>query len=112
MYHAVSYTNSFYSLTNTNAGANESAAVLTWSPNGCTATSLMAFSEQAATITVTLRTGTIGAMSDSALSCSVATGQSCTANGSVSIPAGGFADVAIYHPDSNPSGVWVALACN
>lgn len=112
MYHAVSYANTYYSVNNTNQSASESAAVLTWVPNGCSATQLVAFSQQAATITVTLRTGTPGAMSDSALSCSAATGQSCSANGSVTIPTGGFADVAIYHPDSNPSGVWVAVSCN
>jgi hypothetical protein len=113
MYHAVSYAASYYSVNDTNQSAAETAAVLTWVPNGCSATKLVAFSEQAATITVTLRTGmSPGTMADSTLSCAVSTGSSCTANGAVTIPAGGFVDVAIYHPDSNPSGVWVAVVCN
>ena len=112
MYHAVSYAAQFYSLNNTNQSATETPAVLSWVPNGCTATKLSAFSLQAATITVTLRTGTPGSMADSALSCSVSTGQSCTATGSVSVAAGAFVDIGVYHPDSNPSAVWVALTCN
>ena len=112
MYHSVSYAASYYSVNNTNQSSTETPTVLTWVPNGCSATQLVAFSQQAATITVTLRTGTVGAMSDSALSCSVATGQSCTASGAVAVPAGGFVDVGIYHPDSNPSAVWVAVSCN
>ncbi len=112
MYHAVSYNAAFYSVNNTNQAATETQAVLTWVPNGCSATKLVAFSQQAATITVTLRTGTPGAMTDSALSCQVAQGQSCTATGNVAIPAGGFVDVSIAHPDANPSAVWTALSCN
>jgi hypothetical protein len=111
-YHAVSYAATYYSVNSTNQSATETTSVLTWVPNACTATQLVAFSEQAQTITVTLRTGTPGAMADSALSCSVATGQSCTATGSVAIPAGGFVDLGIAHPDSNPSAVWVAVSCN
>jgi hypothetical protein len=112
MYHAVSYANQYYALNNTNQSATETTAVLAYVPSGCTATKLVAFSQQAATITVTLRTGTIGAMADSALSCAVSTGQSCTAAGSVAVAAGEFLDVGIYHPDSNPTGVWVAVSCN
>ena len=112
MYHSVSYTNSYYSVANTNQGASETTGVLTWVPTGCTATQLVAFSQQAATITVTLRTGTPGTMADSALSCSVATGQSCTSTGAVAVPTGGFLDIGITHPDSVPSGVWVAVSCN
>ena len=47
----------YYSLNNTNQGANETASVLTWVPQGCSATRLDVFSQQGATITVTLRTG-------------------------------------------------------
>ena len=112
MYHAVSYANTYYSAGNTNQSSSETTAVLTWVPSGCTATQVVAFSQQAATITVTLRTGTPSAMADSALSCSVATGQSCTATGAVAVPAGGFLDIGITHPDSVPSGVWVAVSCN
>jgi len=112
MVHSVSYAATYYSVNNTNQSATETTSVLTWVPNACTATQLVAFSEQAQTITVTLRTGTPGAMTDSALSCQVATGQSCSATGSVAIAAGGFVDLGIAHPDSNPSAVWVAVSCN
>ena len=112
MYHAVSYANTYYSVVNTNQSASEGAAVLTWVPSGCSATQLVAFSQQAATITVTLRSGAPGAMADSALSCAVSTGQSCTATGAVTVPVGGFLDIGITHPDSVPSGVWVAVSCN
>jgi hypothetical protein len=112
MYHAVSYTSVYYSVNNTNQAATETPAVMSWVPNGCSATKLTAYSQQAATITVTLRAGTPGAMADTALSCAVPTGQSCTATGAVSVPAGGFVDLGVYHPDSNPSGVWVAVSCN
>jgi hypothetical protein len=61
---------------------------------------------------VTLRTGMPGAMSDSALSCQVSTGGSCTANGSVVVPAGGFVDLSVVHADSTAQGVWVALSCS
>ena len=81
-------------------------------PAGCSATTLQVFSQQAATITVTLRTGTPGAMADSALSCQVSTGQSCTATGAVAVPPNGFIDIGITHPDSNPAGVWFAVGCN
>jgi len=111
MVHSVSYAASYYSVNNTNQAATETTAVLTWFPTGCTASKLTAFSEQAATITVTLRTGSIGAMADSALSCAVATGQSCTSTGSIVVAAGGFIDLGIYHPDSNPTAVWVAVSC-
>jgi hypothetical protein len=112
MYHAVSYANTFYSLNNPNQSATESVAVLSWVPNACSATSLVVYSQQAQTITVTLRTGQPGNMADSALSCQVSTGQSCTATGSVSVAGGSFVDIGITHPDSNPSGVWFALSCN
>ena len=110
--HSVSYNATFYSLTNSNQSPSETSPVLTWIPPGCIATALAVYSQQAATITVTLRTGTPGAMSDSALSCAVSQNQTCTASGSVHIAPGTFADVGITHPDSNPSSVWLALTCN
>ena len=112
MNHAVSYAAVYYSLNNTNQSATETPAVLTWVPQGCSATRLDVYSQQNATITVTLRTGTPGAMADTALSCSVSTGQSCSATGSIAVGVGGFVDLSILHPDSNPSGVWTALSCN
>jgi collagen type VII alpha len=112
MYHAVSYSATYYSVNNTNQSANETASVLTWVPAGCSATKLVVYSQQAATITVTLRTGMPGAMADSALSCQVSTGASCTSTGAVTVPTGGFIDIGITHPDSNPVGVWTAVSCN
>lgn len=112
MVHAVSYNATYYAVNNTNQSVDELPTVLTWVPNGCTATQLTVFSEQGATITVTLRTGTVGAMTDSPLSCQVATGASCTANGNVVVPAGGFIDFSVTHSDSTASGVWTALTCN
>ncbi len=112
MYHAVSYATSFYSVANPNASASEQASILTWVPNACTATSLSVYSQQGATITVTLRNGAPGSMANTGLSCSVSTNQSCTSSGSVAIAAGSFVDLEITHPDSNPAGVWTAFACN
>ena len=112
MYHAVSFSNNFYSVNNTNQSANETANVLSWVPGGCTASKLVVYSQQAATITVTLRTGAPGSMADTALTCQAATNQSCTSTGSINVPAGSFVDVSIAHPDSNAVGVWIAVACN
>jgi collagen type VII alpha len=112
MYHAVSYAATYYSVGNTNQAASETASVLTWIPAGCSATRLDVFSQQGATITVALRVGTPGAMADSALTCQVSTGKSCSATGMVSVPVGGFIDIGITHSDSNPVGVWTAVTCN
>jgi collagen type VII alpha len=112
MVHTVSYVATYYAVNNTNQNVDEVQQVLTWVPNGCTATQLTVFSEQGATITVTLRVGTIGTMADSALSCQVATGGSCTVNGNVAVPAGGFIDLGVTHSDSTAAGVWTALTCN
>ncbi len=112
MVHSVNYNASFYSVNNPNQSATETFNVLTWVPNGCTATQLTVFSQQNATITVTLRTGTsTGTMADSALSCQVSTGGTCTASGSVTVSAGGFVDLSIAHADSVAAGVWTAVSC-
>jgi len=112
MYHAVSYAATFYALNNTNQSTSETAAVLTWVPNGCSASKLVVYSQQVSTITVTLRYGTLGNMVNSALTCQAAMGQSCTSTGAETIPAGSFADLEIDHADSNPVGVWTAVSCN
>jgi hypothetical protein len=111
MVHSVSYTTLYYAVNNPNQSATESAAVLTWVPSGCTATQLQVFSQQGATITVTLRVGTPGSMADSSLACQVATGESCTVTGSVDVPPGGFVDLSITHADSVAAGVWTAVSC-
>ena len=112
MYHAVSYAATYYSVNNTNQSASETPSVLTWVPQGCSATRLDVFSQQGATITVTLRTGAPGAMADSVLSCQVATGKSCSVTGSVAVAAGQFVDIGITRSDSNAVGVWTAVSCN
>jgi hypothetical protein len=111
MVHEVSYAAVYYAANNPNQSASEDSSVLTWIPNGCTATGLQVFSKQGATITVTVRVGTLGAMADSTLSCQVATGGSCTATGSVSVPAGGFVDLRVAQADSVAAGVWTAVSC-
>lgn len=111
MVHLVSYAAVYYAVNNPNQSATEDPSTLTWVPNGCTATQLQVFSEQGAAITVTLRVGTAGAMADSSLSCQAATGASCTATGSVGVPAGGFVDISVAHADSVAKGVWTAVSC-
>jgi len=111
MVHQVSYAAIYYAVNNPNQSATEDASVLTWVPNGCTATELQVFSQQGGSITVTLRIGTPGAMADSSLSCQAATGQTCTATGSVSVAAGEFVDLSVAHADSVAQGVWTALSC-
>ncbi|MBS1799037.1 MAG: collagen-like protein [Acidobacteria bacterium] len=112
MYHSVSFNTLYYSVNNTSTSASESAQVLTWAPNGCTASSLSVYSQQSNTITVTVRTGASGAMADSALSCSAASGGQCTVTGAVAVPAGGFVDLSITGASGAAAGVWTALVCN
>jgi hypothetical protein len=112
MYHAVSFNTIYYSVNNPTASAAETADVLTWVPTGCTASSLAVRSQQSNTITVTLRTGTPGSITNSALSCSAISGGECTATGSVTVPAGGFIDFTIAGASGTPAGVWTAVACN
>ena len=102
----------FYSVNNPNASVNEDQSVLTWVPTGCTAATLTVFSQQSNPITVTLRQGSPGNMSDTALSCSAASGASCTATGSVAVVAGSFVDFAISGESGLSAGVWTALSCN
>jgi hypothetical protein len=86
--------------------------VLTWVPSGCTATTLTVFSEQSSTITVTLRQGTAGSMVSTELACTVSTGASCTASGSVPVAAGSFVDLGVTGESGTAAGVWTALSCN
>jgi hypothetical protein len=111
-YHSVSFNSTYYSLSTSNAGFNETADLLTWVPMGCTASSLMVYSQQAGTITVTLRTGTPGAMGNSALSCTATSGGRCTATGSVVVSAGTFVDLNVTGSNGTASPVWTALVCN
>ena len=112
MYHAVSFNTLFYAVNSPTASASESGgSVLAWVPQGCTATELDVYSQQSATITVTLRAGLPGGMSNTALACSVSTNSSCTSTGAVTIPAGEFIDLEISSASGTAAGVWTSLKC-
>lgn len=114
MYHSVSFSNLYYSVNNQNSSPTEQApmAALTWVPIACTATALNVYSLQSNTISVTLRTGSAGILTDTALTCSAASGASCTSSGNVSIAAGSFVDLRVTGASGTPAGVWTALQCN
>ena len=86
--------------------------MLTWAPAGCTATRLLVYSQSSNTINVTLRQGVPGGMADTALTCSVAAGASCTTTGSVAVGSGNFVDLNITGASDTAVGVWTALACD
>lgn len=110
-YHAVSFSSTYYSLTNVNSSLTETSTVLSWIPAACTATQLSVFSQQANAVTVTLRAGLPGAMSNSGLACSASSGSSCTSTGSVAVPAGDFLDLSITGSNGTASPVWTAVTC-
>jgi hypothetical protein len=112
MYHAVSFNFSYYSVNNTNSSSTEAATALTWVSGGCTATRLVVYSQQSNTIDVTLRQGLPGSMTDTALPCSVVSGGSCTATGSVAVAAGNFVDLSVTGASGTGASVWTALACD
>jgi hypothetical protein len=112
MYHPVSFSTHFYSVSNTSASATETPSILTWIPSGCATTSLTAYSQQVNTITIKLRMGTPASMTDTELLCSVSTGSSCTSTVSVPVPAGSFVDLEIEGPNGQQAGVWTAFTCN
>lgn len=113
VYHAVSYSTLFYSVNNANSAFNESGgSMLTWVPGGCTATKLTVYSQQAGTITITLRQGPPSAMASTTMACTATSNSSCTATGSVVVGAGSFVDLNITGANGTASGVWTALACN
>ncbi len=109
--HSVNFQSLFYSVNSSTAALNETSSVLTWVPNGCTATSLAVYSTQGNTLTVTLRTGTPGAMQPAALSCSVPPNGSCTITGSVAVVPGAFVDLNLTGANGTAAPVWTALAC-
>ena len=112
VYHAVSFTTSFYSVNTPNASSSETAAVLSWIPRHCTAARLDVFSQQSAMVTVTLRAGTPGSMTGTTLSCAASSGDSCTATGSFTVAAGSFLDLQITGASGTSAGVWTALECD
>ena len=112
IYHAVSFNSFFYSVNSPTSALMEQGKILTWVPLGCTATTLNVLSQQANPITVTLRTGSSGSLTNTTLACTAAPGMSCTATGSVTISAGSFVDLGISGADGTSASVWTALACN
>ena len=112
VYHAVSFTTSFYSVNTPNASASETAAVLSWIPRQCTAARLDVFSQQSALITVTLRAGTPGNMTGTTLSCAASNGGSCSATGAFAVVAGSFLDLQITGASGTSAGVWTAVECD
>jgi hypothetical protein len=112
MYHPVSFNTTFYALNSPNASLNEtSGSVLAWVPLGCTAARLDVYSQQSGAITVTLRSGTPGSLTDTPLACSPSTNGSCSVVGSVPIAAGDFLDLRIDHASGTTAGVWTSLQC-
>jgi collagen type VII alpha len=112
IYHTVSFNTLYYAVNSPNASASEvSGAALAWVPQGCTATRLDVFSQQAVTLTVTLRSGPVGSLADTSLTCSVTSGSSCTVTGSVAITPGNFIDLRFDGASGTPAGVWTALTC-
>jgi hypothetical protein len=116
VYHAVSFAATYYAVNSPNANTNEAGTtattgVLAWVPLGCTATQLSVYSQQSNTITVTLRTGSPGAMVPSTLVCAPTSGSSCLATGSVVVAAGQFIDYSITGTSGTAAGVWTALQC-
>jgi hypothetical protein len=112
MYHSVSFNNHYYSVGNTNMNLNEDITVLTWVPQGCTASTLSVYSRQANAVTVTLRQGTPGSMADTALSCTAASGGTCSVSGSVAVPSGNFVDYSVSGAGGTAAPVWMAVVCN
>jgi collagen type VII alpha len=112
MYHAVSFNTLYYAVNSPNASVAEtSGSVLAWVPQGCTATELDVYSQQSVTITVTLRAGFMGALQDTALSCSPTTNGSCKVLGSAVIGAGEFIDLRVDSTSGTTAGVWTSLQC-
>jgi Collagen triple helix repeat (20 copies) len=109
-YHGVTILSGYDSVNSGTASALEASDVLTWVPNGCTATKLSVYSQEGNSVAVTLRQGTPGNMSATALSCTVAP-NTCTATGSVAIPAGSFVDLGISTAAID-TDVWTVLLCN
>lgn len=112
VYHSVSLLTLYYSVNASTSSLTEDQSVLTWVPGGCTATTLTVYSRQSNPVTVTLRQGTPGSMSNTGLSCSVAPGTTCTATGSVVVPAGSFLDFNLTGESALTAGIWTALSCH
>jgi hypothetical protein len=112
MYHPVSFNTLYYAVNSPNASASEtSGSVLAWVPLGCTATRLDVYSQQSGSITVTLRAGAPGSLTDTTLACSPLTNGSCSVTGSVAVAPGQFLDLRIDLASGTTAGVWTAVQC-
>jgi hypothetical protein len=60
VYHAVSFSFTYYSLSGATSSVTETAPVLTWMPNACTAKTLSVYSQQGNALSVRLRQGRRG----------------------------------------------------
>ena len=112
MYHAVSFNFRYYSVNTPNASLTEDPSVMAWVPLACTATTLSVTSQQGNAVTVTLRQGSPGSMTDTTLTCTAAAGGTCSVMGSVPVATGSFVDLSVSGADTNAAGVWTAVGCN
>jgi len=110
--HSVVFGTVYFPVNAATGASNETTAILTWVPGGCTATKLSVYSLQGNPITVTLRSGLPGAMTSTGFSCVVSNATSCTQQGSVTVTAGSFVDFSITGSNGTAAPVWTALACN
>ena len=112
MYHAVSFNFPYYAINSTSSSATETAAVLAWTAQSCTASRLDVYSQQTGTIKVTLRVGSSTTLSSTALSCTAATNASCTVTGAIPVAAGQFMDLYVQNASGTAAGVWTAVECD
>ena len=112
IYHAVSFSYAYYGVNTTSSSATESATVLAWMPQACTASRLDVYSQQSGTIKVTLRLGTAASLSNTALACSVSPNSTCTSTGAVAVTAGQFVDLYIQFSSGTAAAVWTSVQCD
>lgn len=112
-YHSVSFSTPYNAVNSTANGANETAPVLAWVPQSCTASRLDVYSQQSGTIKVSLRLGsTPSLLTSTALACTAATNGSCTVMGAVAVAAGQFMDLYVQNASGTAAPVWMSLECD
>jgi hypothetical protein len=112
IYHSVSFISTYYAVNSATASNAETLADLTWVPEACTVSQLHVYSQQANTITVTLRQGTPGNMANTTMACAASTNTPCSATGSAAISAGNFIDFSITGANGTAAAVWIAFSCD
>ena len=112
IYHAVNYNSLYYAINSSAGSATETAPVLAWTAQACTASRLDVYSQQSAPIKVTLRVGTASALTSTVLACTAASNASCSITGSVAVLAGQFMDLYVQFASSATAGVWMAVECD